>query len=63
MRVMLVKIQASGYGREELNTTLGYLPVGRLLTCPSLYTVQLVGTSDKQAGCISGVRKGCGKNC
>lgn len=59
--VMLVKIQASGYGREEVKRNTDIFRGQIIDVTPSIYTVQLAGTSDKLDA--FGLRQGCGKNC
>ena len=49
--IMLVKIQASGYGREEVTRIAEIFDV-----TPTLYTVQLAGTSDKLDAFLNTVR-------
>lgn len=44
---MLVKIQASGYGREEVKRNTEIFRGQIIDVTPTLYTVQLAGTSDK----------------
>ncbi len=44
---MLVKIQASGYGREEVKRNTDIFRGQIIDVTPSIYTVQLAGTSDK----------------
>ncbi len=60
--VMLVKIQASGYGREEVKRNTDIFRGQIIDVTPSIYTVQLAGTSDK-LDAFPGLRQGCGKNC
>lgn len=45
--IMLVKIQASGYGREEVKRNTEIFRGQIIDVTPSIYTVQLAGTSDK----------------
>lgn len=45
--VMLVKIRASGYGREEVKRNTDIFRGQIIDVTPSIYTVQLAGTSDK----------------
>ncbi|HHQ7225868.1 TPA: acetolactate synthase small subunit [Salmonella enterica subsp. enterica] len=45
--VELVKIQASGYGREEVKRNTEIFRGQIIDVTPTLYTVQLAGTSDK----------------
>ncbi len=45
--IMLVKIQASGYGRDEVKRNTEIFRGQIIDVTPSLYTVQLAGTSDK----------------
>jgi acetolactate synthase-1/3 small subunit len=54
--VMLVKIQASGYGREEVKRNADIFRGQIIDVTPSLYTVQLVGTSDKLDAFLASVR-------
>jgi hypothetical protein len=44
---MLVKVQASGYGREEVKRNTEIFRGQIIDVTPSIYTVQLAGTSDK----------------
>ncbi len=44
---MLVKIRASGYGREEVAICGNFFRGQIIDVTPTLYTVQLAGTSDK----------------
>ncbi|HBV39588.1 MAG TPA: acetolactate synthase small subunit [Erwinia sp.] len=55
--IMLVKIQASGYGREEVKRSAEIFRGQIVDVTPSLYTVQLVGTSDKLDAFLSTVRE------
>jgi len=55
--IMLVKIQASGYGREEVKRSTEIFRGQIVDVTPSLYTVQLVGTSDKLDAFLSTVRE------
>jgi len=45
--IMLVKLQASGQGREEIKRTTEIFRGQIVDVTPTLYTVQLAGTSDK----------------
>ena len=45
--IMLVKVQASGYGREEVKRNTEIFRGQIIDVTPSIYTVQLAGTSDK----------------
>lgn len=53
--VMLVKIQASGYGREEVKRNTDIFR-GQIIDATPLYTVQLAGTSDKLDAFLASVR-------
>jgi len=55
--IMLVKIQASGYGREEVKRSAEIFRGQIVDVTPSLYTVQLAGTSDKLDAFLSTVRE------
>ena len=54
--VMLVKIQASGYGREEVKRNTDIFRGQIIDVTPSIYTVQLAGTSDKLDAFLASVR-------
>ena len=51
-----MKIQASGYGREEVKRNADIFRGQIIDVTPSLYTVQLVGTSDKLDAFLASVR-------
>lgn len=53
--IMLVKIQASGYGREEVKRNTEIFR-GQIIDVPTLYTVQLAGTSDKLDAFLASLR-------
>ncbi|WP_237385671.1 acetolactate synthase small subunit [Xenorhabdus sp. Sc-CR9] len=54
--IMLVKLQASGYGREEVKRSTDIFR-GQIVDVTSmLYTVQLVGTSEKLDAFLDSVR-------
>ena len=55
--IMLVKLQASGYGREEVKRSTDIFRGQIVDVTASLYTVQLVGTSDKLDAFLSAVRE------
>lgn len=55
--VMLVKIQASGYGREEVKRSAEIFRGQIVDVTPTLYTVQLTGTSDKLDAFLKTVRE------
>ena len=55
--IMLVKIQATGYGREEVKRSAEIFRGQIIDVTPSLYTVQLAGTSDKLDAFLSTVRE------
>lgn len=55
--VMLVKVQATGYGREEVKRSAEIFRGQIVDVTPSLYTVQLAGTSDKLDAFLSTVRE------
>ncbi|AUX73693.1 acetolactate synthase small subunit [Erwinia pyrifoliae] len=55
--IMLVKIQASGYGREEVKRSAEIFRGQIVDVTPTLYTVQLAGTSDKLDAFLSTVRE------
>ncbi|CAO95790.1 acetolactate synthase small subunit [Erwinia tasmaniensis] len=54
--IMLVKIQATGYGREEVKRSADIFRGQIVDVTPSLYTVQLAGTSDKLDAFLGTVR-------
>lgn len=55
--IMLVKIQASGYGREEVKRSAEIFRGQIVDVTPSLYTVQLAGTSEKLDAFLNTVRE------
>ena len=55
--VILVKIQASGYGREEVKRSAEIFRGQIVDVTPTLYTVQLTGTSDKLDAFLKTVRE------
>ncbi|WP_380182031.1 acetolactate synthase small subunit [Kalamiella sp. sgz302252] len=55
--IMLVKIQATGYGREEVKRSAEIFRGQIVDVTPSLYTVQLAGTSDKLDAFLNTVRE------
>ena len=55
--IMLVKIQASGYGREEVKRNAEIFRGQIIDVTPTLYTVQLAGTSDKLDAFLNSVRE------
>jgi len=55
--IMLVKIQATGYGREEVKRSAEIFRGQIVDVTPSLYTVQLAGSSDKLDAFLSTVRE------
>jgi len=55
--IMLVKIQATGYGREEVKRSAEIFRGQIVDVTPSLYTVQLAGTSDKLDAFLGAVRE------
>ena len=55
--VMLVKIQARGYGREEVKRSAEIFRGQIVDVTPTLYTVQLTGTSDKLDAFLKTVRE------
>ncbi|MFG1173772.1 acetolactate synthase small subunit [Erwiniaceae bacterium CAU 1747] len=55
--IMLVKIQATGYGREEVKRSAEIFRGQIVDVTPSLYTVQLAGTADKLDAFLSTVRE------
>ncbi len=54
--IMLVKIQASGYGREEVKRNTEIFRGSIIDVTPSVYTVQLAGTSDKLDAFLATIR-------
>ena len=54
---MLVKLQASGYGREEVKRCADIFRGQIVDVTATLYTVQLAGTSDKLDAFLSAVRE------
>ena len=54
---MLVKIQASGYGREEVKRNTEIFRGQIIDVTPSIYTVQLAGTSDKLDAFLATLRE------
>ncbi|KAA1195008.1 acetolactate synthase small subunit [Photorhabdus heterorhabditis] len=55
--IMLVKLQASGYGREEIKRSTEIFRGQIVDVTSTLYTVQLVGTSDKLDAFLDAVRE------
>ena len=55
--IMLVKIQASGYGRDEVKRNTEIFRGQIIDVTPSLYTVQLAGTSDKLDAFLASIRE------
>ena len=55
--IMLVKIQASGYGREEVKRNTEIFRGQIIDVTPSIYTVQLAGTSDKLDAFLATLRE------
>ncbi|PKX85294.1 acetolactate synthase small subunit, partial [Pectobacterium peruviense] len=55
--IMLVKLQATGYGREEVKRCADIFRGQIVDVTASLYTVQLAGTSDKLDAFLSAVRE------
>jgi len=55
--IMLVKLQASGYGREEVKLCADIFRGQIVDVTATLYTVQLAGTSDKLDAFLSAVRE------
>ncbi|SFN17931.1 acetolactate synthase, small subunit [Izhakiella capsodis] len=55
--IMLVKLQAKGYGREEVKRCAEIFRGQIIDVTPSLYTVQLAGTSDKLNAFLDTVRE------
>ncbi|KGB02183.1 MULTISPECIES: acetolactate synthase small subunit [Leclercia] len=54
--IMLVKVQATGYGREEVKRNAEIFRGQIIDVTPSIYTVQLAGTSDKLDAFLASVR-------
>ncbi|TCV99140.1 acetolactate synthase small subunit [Biostraticola tofi] len=54
--IMLVKVQASGFGREEVKRCTEIFRGQIVDVTPALYTVQLVGTSDKLDAFLAAIR-------
>ena len=54
--IMLVKVQASGYGRDEVNRNSVFFRGQMIDVTPSLYTVQWGGTSDKLDAFLASLR-------
>ncbi|SLM64621.1 MULTISPECIES: acetolactate synthase small subunit [Dickeya] len=54
--LMLVKLQATGYGREEVKRSAEIFRGQIVDVTASLYTVQLVGTSEKLDAFLNSVR-------
>ncbi|PHM74401.1 acetolactate synthase small subunit [Xenorhabdus kozodoii] len=54
--IMLVKLQASGYGREEIKRSTDIFRGQIVDVTSTLYTVQLVGTSEKLDAFLDSVR-------
>ncbi|MNC29238.1 Acetolactate synthase isozyme 3 small subunit [compost metagenome] len=54
---MLVKVQASGYGREEVKRNAEIFRGQIIDVTPTLYTVQLAGTSDKLDAFLNTIRE------
>ncbi|WP_198672740.1 acetolactate synthase small subunit [Photorhabdus sp. CRCIA-P01] len=54
--IMLVKLQASGYGREEIKRSTDIFRGQIVDVTSTLYTVQLVGASDKLDAFLDAVR-------
>ena len=57
VELMLVKIQASGYGREEVKRNTEIFRGQIIDVTPSIYTVQLAGTSDKLDAFLATLRE------
>ncbi|SFN77219.1 acetolactate synthase small subunit [Xenorhabdus japonica] len=55
--IMLVKLQASGYGREEIKRSTDIFRGQIVDVTSTLYTVQLVGTSEKLDAFLDSVRE------
>lgn len=54
--LMLVKVQASGYGRDEVKRSAEIFRGQIIDVTPSLYTVQLSGASDKLDAFLNSIR-------
>ena len=54
--IMLVKVQASGYGRDEVKRNTEIFRGQIIDVTPSIYTVQLAGTSDKLDAFLASLR-------
>ena len=54
---MLVKLRASGYGREEIKRSTDIFRGQIVDVTASLYTVQLAGTSDKLDAFLAALRE------
>ncbi|AYA42499.1 acetolactate synthase small subunit [Xenorhabdus nematophila] len=54
--IMLVKLQASGYGREDIKRSTDIFRGQIVDVTSTLYTVQLVGTSEKLDAFLDSVR-------
>lgn len=54
--IMLVKVQATGYGREEVKRSAEIFRGQIIDVTPSLYTVQLAGASDKLDAFLATIR-------
>ena len=55
--IMLVKIQASGYAREEVKRSAEIFRGQIVDVTPTLYTVQLAGTSEKLDAFLNTLRE------
>ncbi|PHM26935.1 acetolactate synthase small subunit [Xenorhabdus budapestensis] len=55
--IMLAKLQASGYGREEIKRSTDIFRGQIVDVTSTLYTVQLVGTSEKLDAFLDAVRE------
>ncbi|MGL4859947.1 MAG: acetolactate synthase small subunit [Enterobacteriaceae bacterium] len=55
--IMLVKLQATGYGREEVKRSADIFRGQIVDVTASLYTVQLAGTSEKLDAFLAAVRE------
>lgn len=54
--IMLVKVQASGYGREEVKRCAEIFRGQIIDVTPSFYTVQMTGASDKLDAFLASIR-------
>jgi acetolactate synthase-1/3 small subunit len=54
--IMLVKVQVSGYGREEVKRSVEIFRGQIIDVTPSHYTVQLAGTSEKLDAFLTAIR-------